>query len=70
MKPTLIMAAVPRELELLVSALEEPYRDPDTIFPATEGTIGGRRLSAAPAESARRMPHQLQPHWLNAIVQS
>lgn len=44
MKPILIMAAVPRELELLINTLEEPYCDPNAIFPATEGTIAGKRL--------------------------
>jgi len=44
MKPILIMAAVPRELELLINALEEPYCDPAATFAATEGVIGSTRL--------------------------
>jgi futalosine hydrolase len=44
MKPILIMAAVPRELELLIKVLEEPYCDSAATFAATEGVIGSARL--------------------------
>jgi len=44
MKPILIMAAVPRELELLANTLQDSYCDADAIFPATEGNIGATRL--------------------------
>ncbi|SKA14905.1 futalosine hydrolase [Trichlorobacter thiogenes] len=44
MKPILIMAAVPRELELLVNTLQDPYCDTDATFSATEGNIGATRL--------------------------
>ena len=44
MKPTLILSAVPCELDLLLNALEEPYCDTNAIFTATEGIIGTQRL--------------------------
>jgi futalosine hydrolase len=44
MKQTLILAAVPRELELLVSSLHNPYTDAATFYTATEGRIGSAHL--------------------------
>lgn len=44
MKPTLIMAAVPRELELLVAALEDARSTEATPFLAVEGFIGASQL--------------------------
>lgn len=44
MKPILILAAVPRELELLTAALEDAKSATDTVFPAIEGYIGASRL--------------------------
>ena len=44
MKQTLILAAVPRELELLISSLHDPYADSNMIYPAMEGRIGSGHL--------------------------
>lgn len=44
MKPILVLTAVQREIELLIGALEEPYCDTGSTFPATEGIIGSTRL--------------------------
>ncbi len=44
MKPTLVLSAVPREIALVLGAIETPFCDPDTVFPATEGTIGSTPL--------------------------
>lgn len=44
MEPVLILSAVPCELELLITALEDPYCDSNAVFRAVEGNIGATRL--------------------------
>lgn len=44
MKPILILSAVPREIELLIGSLEEPYDEKSTICPVTEGLLASSRL--------------------------
>jgi futalosine hydrolase len=44
MKPILILAAVPRELELLIGSLTDPYHDSSAMYPVTEGLLGSKRL--------------------------
>jgi futalosine hydrolase len=62
MKPIIILSAVPRELELLIGSLRDPYNETNAIFPLTEGIIGatslvccaggiGKANAAAPATS-------------------
>lgn len=41
MQPTLILAAVPREIALLTDRLSSPVTAENSVFPATAGTIGG-----------------------------
>ncbi len=44
MQPILIIAAVPREIELIESALDESLLEAGGMFPVTEGFIGHRRV--------------------------
>lgn len=44
MRPILILSAVPRELELLLTALEGSRTNERGIYPATEGFLGETRL--------------------------
>lgn len=44
MKPVLVIAAVPREIELLISALQDPYNDGNAFCQATEGRLGSCKL--------------------------
>ena len=44
MKPVLVLAAVPCEIELLINSFSDPYCEAGTLFPATEGMVGSARL--------------------------
>jgi futalosine hydrolase len=45
MKPALVLSAVPRELELLVNTLHDPYTDAYAMYGVTEGRIGATNLA-------------------------
>jgi len=45
MKPNLILSAVPRELELVINSLRDPYCDSSAIYKVVEGKIGPASLA-------------------------